>query len=96
MLRGKQATVEFASRWRSAQAHQVERLYYERINFWRDFCHGLPNWRPEKTPHNHLPPELRFSDLHTESNCVPSCPADDHANQLLLSDPVYAVWGRAT
>lgn len=41
VLRGKQATVEFALRSRSAQACHVEHLYYERINFWRDFFPGL-------------------------------------------------------
>jgi len=32
--------VEFALRWQSAVASHNERLYYERINFWRDFFPG--------------------------------------------------------
>ncbi len=37
MQQAKQATVEFTLRWQSAVASHSERLYYERIHFWRDF-----------------------------------------------------------
>jgi SAM-dependent methyltransferase len=40
MQQAKQATVEFALRWQSADASHNERLYYERLNFWRDFVPG--------------------------------------------------------
>ncbi len=45
MQQAKQATVEFSLRWQSAHADHCERLYYERINFWRDF---LPGTRGEQ------------------------------------------------
>jgi SAM-dependent methyltransferase len=38
--KAKQASVEFALRWQSAEATHVERLYYEKVNFWRDFFPG--------------------------------------------------------
>jgi hypothetical protein len=40
MQQTKQAAVEFALRWQSAEATHSERLYFERVNFWRDFCPG--------------------------------------------------------
>ena len=40
MQQAKQATVEFTLRWQSAEASHNERLYYERLNFWRDFFPG--------------------------------------------------------
>jgi len=40
MQNAKQATVEFTLRWQSAHGSHIERLYYERINFWRDFFPG--------------------------------------------------------
>jgi SAM-dependent methyltransferase len=40
MQQAKQATVEFALHWQSAVANHSERLYYERVNFWRDFFPG--------------------------------------------------------
>jgi len=41
MQQAKQATVEFALRWQSVDASHSERLYYERVNFWRDFFPGM-------------------------------------------------------
>ena len=40
MRQAKQATVEFSLRWQSTDASHCERLYYERVNFWRDFFPG--------------------------------------------------------
>jgi len=40
MQQTKQAAVEFALRWQSAEVTHSERLYFERVNFWRDFCPG--------------------------------------------------------
>lgn len=40
MQQAKQATVEFTLQWQSTHASHSERLYYERINFWRDFIPG--------------------------------------------------------
>jgi SAM-dependent methyltransferase len=40
MQQAKQATVEFAVHWQSAEANHNERLYYERVNLWRDFFPG--------------------------------------------------------
>ena len=40
MQQAKLATVEFTLRWQSTHASHSERLYYERINFWRDFIPG--------------------------------------------------------
>ncbi len=37
----KQATAEITLRWQSAVASHSERLYYERVNFWRDFFPGM-------------------------------------------------------
>ena len=38
-----------------------------------------------------------FTNPHTESiRGLPRPAEDPYANQLLLADPVYAVWGRAT
>lgn len=34
------AAVEFALRWASANARHTERLYFEKLNFWRDFFPG--------------------------------------------------------
>ena len=36
----KQAAVEFVMHWQSADASHAERLYVEKINFWRDFPPG--------------------------------------------------------
>lgn len=36
----KQAAVEFVMHWQSADASHAERLYFEKINFWRDFPPG--------------------------------------------------------
>lgn len=36
----KQASVEFALRWTSALAHHTDRMYFEKVNFWRDFFPG--------------------------------------------------------
>jgi SAM-dependent methyltransferase len=40
MPRSKQAAVEFALRWRSPDARHCDRLYFEKVNFWRDFLPG--------------------------------------------------------
>jgi len=40
MQPAKQSTVEFILRWQSAAGDHNERLYYERVNFWRDFFPG--------------------------------------------------------
>ncbi len=40
MQQTKQAAVEFSMHWRSADASHAERLYFEKINFWRDFFPG--------------------------------------------------------
>ena len=40
MQKAKQAAVEFALRWQSDDVSHCERLYYERVNFWRDFFPG--------------------------------------------------------
>jgi SAM-dependent methyltransferase len=40
MQQAKQATLEFALRWQSMHGSHTERLYYERVNFWRDFFPG--------------------------------------------------------
>jgi SAM-dependent methyltransferase len=36
----KQAAVEFALRWQSELAAHTDRLYYDKVNFWRDFFPG--------------------------------------------------------
>jgi SAM-dependent methyltransferase len=36
----KQAAVDFALRWQSADAEHTDRLYFEKVNFWRDFFPG--------------------------------------------------------
>ena len=36
----RQATVEFALRWRSADSEHTDRLYFDQVNFWRDFFPG--------------------------------------------------------
>lgn len=40
MQQTKQAAVEFIMHWQSADASHAERLYFEKINFWRDFFPG--------------------------------------------------------
>ncbi|MCK7496231.1 MAG: hypothetical protein MZW92_38845 [Comamonadaceae bacterium] len=51
-----QATVEFALRWHSADAEHSDRLYFEKVNFWRDFFPGAsrrvnsPSSRPVAWP----------------------------------------------
>ena len=40
MPNARQATVEFALRWQSADAGHTDRLYFDKINFWRDFFPG--------------------------------------------------------
>ncbi len=41
MVTAKQASIEFALHWQCALAHHTDRLYFEKINFWRDFFPGL-------------------------------------------------------
>lgn len=41
MVAAKQASIEFAFRWQSAQARHRDRLYFESVNFWRDFFPGM-------------------------------------------------------
>jgi len=38
--KAKQAAVEFALRWQSELATHADRMYYEKVNFWRDFFPG--------------------------------------------------------
>jgi len=38
--KAKQAAVEFALRWQSELAAHTDRMYYEKVNFWRDFFPG--------------------------------------------------------
>jgi SAM-dependent methyltransferase len=40
MPTSKLAAVEFALHWTSANARHTERLYFEKLNFWRDFFPG--------------------------------------------------------
>lgn len=40
MPRAKQAAVEFALHWQSADASHSDRLFFEKENFWRDFSPG--------------------------------------------------------
>jgi hypothetical protein len=40
MPRSRIATVEFALRWQSSLARHTERVYFEKLNFWRDFFPG--------------------------------------------------------
>lgn len=40
MLTAKQASIEFALHWQCALARHTDRLYFEKINFWRDFFPG--------------------------------------------------------
>lgn len=40
MPTSKLAAVEFALHWASARARHTERLYFEKLNFWRDFFPG--------------------------------------------------------
>jgi SAM-dependent methyltransferase len=50
MQQAKQASVEFALRWQSADANHNQRLYYERVNFWRDFFPGTLGERLAELP----------------------------------------------
>lgn len=95
MLRAKQASVEFALQWRSALASHVERLYHDRVNFWRDFFPGMLERMGLVL--DYFRQAGGFTDLPTESiRGLPRPAEDPYATQLLLADPVYAVWGRAT
>jgi SAM-dependent methyltransferase len=38
--KAKQASVEFALHWQSELAMHTDRMYYEKVNFWRDFFPG--------------------------------------------------------
>jgi hypothetical protein len=40
VVTAKQASIEFALHWQSAQAKRTDRLCFEKINFWRDFFPG--------------------------------------------------------
>lgn len=40
MPRSRIAAAEFALRWRSPVAHHTERVYFEKLNLWRDFLPG--------------------------------------------------------
>ncbi len=40
MPRTRIAALEFALRWQSPIAHHAERVYFERLSFWRDFFPG--------------------------------------------------------
>jgi SAM-dependent methyltransferase len=40
MQQAKQSTIEFTLRWQSSEGKHNERLYFERVNFWRDFFPG--------------------------------------------------------
>lgn len=40
MPNARQAAVEFALRWNSADAEHTDRLYFDKVNFWRDFFPG--------------------------------------------------------
>ncbi len=40
MPQAKIATVEFALAWRSPNAGHIERIYFDKISFWRDFFPG--------------------------------------------------------
>lgn len=40
MPQAKQAAVEFALHWQSADAQHTDRLFFEKVNFWRDFFPG--------------------------------------------------------
>ena len=41
MPRSRIATLEFALHWPSPQARHTERVYFEKLNFWRDFFPGM-------------------------------------------------------
>ena len=95
MLRAKQASVEFDLQWRTALVRHVEHLYYDRVNFWRDFFPGMLERMALVL--DYFLHASGFTDLHTESIRGLPRPAEDaYANQLLLSDPLYVVWGRVT
>jgi SAM-dependent methyltransferase len=40
VVTAKQASIEFALHWQCALAHHTDQLYFEKINFWRDFFPG--------------------------------------------------------
>lgn len=46
MVTAKQASIEFALHRQCALAHHTDRLYFEKINFWRDFFPSLRNPLP--------------------------------------------------
>ena len=72
MQQAKQAAVEFALRWQSAEATHSERLYYERVNFWRDFFPGTLGEQLAA-----LPAGGAASQSCTAGELVPAyCPAD--------------------
>lgn len=111
MQQAKQASVEFALRWQSPMASHNERLYYERVNFWRDFCPGLLGEQLAVLPAGGV-----ASQLFAPGELLPACdPAAMHsvrpeqihikrrsgmavtprAGQFVFADPLFAVWGRA-
>jgi len=40
MSRSRIAALEFTLRWQSTVADHAERVYFERLSFWRDFSPG--------------------------------------------------------
>ncbi len=55
MPRSRIAALESTLRWQSPIAHRIERVYFERLSFWRDFFPGAPfvltfseRWFPPK------------------------------------------------
>lgn len=40
MVTAKQASIEFALQWQCVHARHTDRLYLEKVNFWRDFFPG--------------------------------------------------------
>ena len=78
----------------AALASHVERLHYDRVNFWRDFFPGMLERMALML--EYFRQAGGFTDLQTESiHSLPRPAEDTYANQWLLADPVYAVRGRA-
>lgn len=91
MQQAKQATVEFALRWQDAVASHCERLYFERVNFWRSFFPGTLGEQLAVFPDGGV-----ASQLLAPGELLPVCsPDDQYAGQYAFADPLYAVWGRA-
>ncbi len=66
------ATLEFALRWHSADAEHTDRLYFDKVNFWRDF---LPGRLAETLAA--VPPGGRAAESFAVGELVPAWNASD-------------------